>query len=73
MSKSINSLLSSSPLVSAMNIHDGGEYVCEIEADADDPIAIVHTVEILGELKLLCKNYRTIRHVLILNSFSIYP
>lgn len=33
--------------IAAMNIHDGGEYVCEIEADADDPIAIVHTVEIL--------------------------
>lgn len=32
-----------------MNIHDGGQYSCEIEADATDPITIVHTVEIMGK------------------------
>ena len=29
---------------------DAGEYVCEIETDDDEPIAIMHSVEILGEL-----------------------
>ena len=28
---------------------DSGEYVCEIETDEDEPVAIVHSVEILGE------------------------
>ena len=32
-----------------MNIHDGGEYSCEIEADLEEPISVVHTVEILGK------------------------
>ena len=32
-----------------MNIHDGGEYSCEIEADQPEPISVVHTVEILGK------------------------
>ncbi len=32
-----------------MNIHDGGEYSCEIEADEAEPISVVHTVEILGK------------------------
>ena len=27
---------------------DSGEYVCELETDDDEPIAIVHSVEILG-------------------------
>ena len=36
-------------LLSDMNIHDGGEYSCEIEADLPEPISMVHTVEILGK------------------------
>ncbi len=32
-----------------LNIHDGGEYSCEIETDRDQPVAMVHTVEILGQ------------------------
>ena len=34
---------------SEMNIHDGGEYSCEVETDDAEPTAVVHTVEILGE------------------------
>ena len=29
---------------------DRGEYVCEVETDDDQPIAIIHSVEILGKL-----------------------
>lgn len=32
-----------------MNIHDGGEYSCEVETDDVEPTAVVHTVEILGK------------------------
>ena len=32
-----------------LNIHDGGEYSCEVETDEAEPTAVVHTVEILGE------------------------
>jgi hypothetical protein len=32
-----------------LNIHDGGEYSCEVETDDADPTAVVHTVEILGK------------------------
>ncbi len=32
-----------------MNIHDGGEYSCEVETDDAEPTAVVHTVEILGK------------------------
>ena len=28
---------------------DGGDYSCEIEADAEYPIVITHRVEVLGE------------------------
>ena len=28
---------------------DSGEYICELETDDDEPIAIVHSVEILGK------------------------
>ena len=31
-----------------LNIHDGGEYSCEVETDDAEPTAVVHTVEILG-------------------------
>jgi len=37
------------PLWTGMNIHDGGEYSCEVETDDLDPTAVVHTVEILGK------------------------
>ena len=37
-----------------MNIHDGGEYSCEIEADQPEPISVVHTVEILGKKYSYC-------------------
>ncbi|CAB4059531.1 unnamed protein product [Lepeophtheirus salmonis] len=30
-----------------LNIHDGGEYSCEIETDEPQPLAMTHTVEIL--------------------------
>ena len=35
--------------LSGLNVHDGGEYVCEIDAGQKDPITKVHTVEILGK------------------------
>jgi len=35
--------------VRQVDLNDGGEYICEVETDASEPIAIVHTVEILGE------------------------
>ncbi len=35
-----------------MNIHDGGEYSCEVETDDAEPTAVVHTVEILGTFYL---------------------
>ncbi len=35
-----------------MNIHDGGEYSCEVETDDAEPTAVVHTVEILGKFYL---------------------
>ena len=36
-----------------MESDDAGEYVCEIETDDDEPIAIMHSVEILGESQQL--------------------
>ena len=44
-----------------MNIHDGGEYSCEIEADLPEPISVVHTVEILG--KEFHMEYRVTHHI----------
>ena len=37
-------------VIENLNIHDGGEYSCEIETDDPEPTAVVHTVEILGNL-----------------------
>lgn len=35
--------------ITGMNVHDGGEYSCEVENDhTDQPLSVVHTVEILG-------------------------
>ena len=31
-----------------LKISDGGEYICEVETDAEEPSTIVHTLEILG-------------------------
>ena len=33
---------------------DGGDYSCEIEADAEYPIVITHRVEVLGECSDAC-------------------
>ena len=35
--------------IRSAEVSDAGEYVCEVETDEDLPIAIVHSVEILGE------------------------
>ena len=35
--------------ISKIGVHDGGMYRCEIEQDEIRPLAVVHTVEILGE------------------------
>jgi len=35
--------------ISDIGVEDSGEYICEVETDDDEPIAIVHSVEILGE------------------------
>ncbi len=35
--------------ISRIESDDAGEYVCEIETDDDEPIAIMHSVEILGK------------------------
>ena len=35
--------------ISKIGVHDGGMYRCEIEQDENQPLAVVHTVEILGE------------------------
>ena len=35
--------------IRGMESEDAGEYVCEVETDDDEPIAIMHSVEILGE------------------------
>jgi len=35
--------------ISDISVEDSGEYICEVETDEDEPIAIVHSVEILGE------------------------
>ena len=32
-----------------VQVEDGGEYSCEIEADSEYPIAIKHNLEVLGE------------------------
>ena len=34
--------------IANVGIHDGGLYRCEVEQDTDQPLAVVHTVEILG-------------------------
>ena len=38
-----------------LNIHDGGEYSCEVETDDAEPTAVVHTVEILGKILINLK------------------
>ena len=35
--------------ISKLGVHDGGLYRCEIEQDVNQPLAVVHIVEILGE------------------------
>lgn len=35
--------------ISKIESDDAGEYVCEVETDDDEPIAIMHSVEILGK------------------------
>jgi hypothetical protein len=37
-----------------LNVHDGGEYSCEVETDDAEPTAVVHTVEILGKIRQMC-------------------
>ncbi len=37
-----------------LNVHDGGEYSCEVETDDAEPTAVVHTVEILGKIRQIC-------------------
>ena len=32
-----------------IHVHDGGMYRCEIEQDNNLPLAVVHTLKILGE------------------------
>ena len=34
--------------ITGVGVHDGGPYRCEVEQDTDQPLAVVHTVEILG-------------------------
>ena len=50
-------------IISDMNIHDGGEYSCEIEADQPEPISVVHTVEILGKKDSDCYNMYRYPHL----------
>ena len=42
--------------ISKVGVHDGGMYRCEIEQDDNRPLAVIHTVEILGmkDFILLC-------------------
>ena len=42
-------LLNTDLQISKIGVHDGGMYRCEIEQDVNQPLAVVHTVEILGE------------------------
>ncbi len=35
--------------IGSVNVDDGGTYSCEIEADAEYPLALTHTVEVLGQ------------------------
>ena len=36
-------------LISRVQEDDGGDYSCEIEADAEYPVAIKHRLEVLGK------------------------
>ena len=42
-------------IILGLNIHDGGEYSCEVETDDAEPTAVVHTVEILGKILINLK------------------
>lgn len=44
--------------ISRIERDDAGEYICEVETDDDEPIAIVHSVEILGECYKLGAQFR---------------
>ncbi len=54
----------------SMRVEDAGEYVCEVETD-NDPIAIVHTVEILGKTIYNKKSF-TLRNKTIVISHSCH-
>ena len=43
--------------IKEVGVHDGGLYRCEVEQDTDQPLAVVHTVEILGEISIHYKHY----------------
>ena len=43
------SLVGTDLTITQAGVHDGGLYRCEVEQDTDQPLAVVHTVEILGE------------------------
>ena len=38
--------------IDSIGIHDGGKYSCEAEVEATEPLAVVHIVEILGEVEI---------------------
>ena len=40
--------------IKSVDVEDGGNYSCEIEADSQYPIVITHTVEVLREYTLVC-------------------
>ena len=45
--------------IDSIGIHDGGKYSCEAEVEATEPLAVVHIVEILGEVEIEgCLHYR---------------
>ena len=43
------SLVGTDLTITGVGVHDGGLYRCEVEQDTDQPLAVLHTVEILGE------------------------
>ena len=43
------SLVGTDLTITEVGVHDGGLYRCEVEQDTDQPLAVLHTVEILGE------------------------
>ena len=45
------SLVGTDLTITDVGVHDGGLYRCEVEQDTDQPLTVVFTVEILGEIR----------------------